>query len=35
MMKRLTAELSGLFAKSHDLESEIRANLKSIGYEVK
>ena len=34
-MKRLTAELSGLFAKSHDLETEIRANLESIGYKVK
>ena len=34
-MNRLTAELSDLFAKSRELESEIRANLKSIGFEVK
>jgi type I restriction enzyme M protein len=34
-MNRLTAELSDLFAKSRELESEIRASLKSIGFEVK
>ena len=34
-MKRLTAELSDLFEQSRTLESEIRANLKSIGFEVK
>lgn len=32
-MERLTNELSDLFAKSHDLEEEIRKQLKSIGYE--
>lgn len=34
-MTRLTTELSGLFAKSHELEAEIRKNLKAIGFEVK
>ena len=33
-MKRLTSELSDLFAKSRDLESEIKKNLKAIGFEV-
>lgn len=33
-MSRLTGELSTLFAKSHDLEDEIRRNLGSIGYEI-
>ncbi len=33
-MNRLTAELSSLFEQSRTLESEIRANLKSIGYEL-
>ncbi|WP_026759808.1 type I restriction-modification system subunit M [Selenomonas ruminantium] len=33
-MKRLTGELSGLFAKSHELEDKIRKNLEAIGYEV-
>lgn len=33
-MGRLTAELSGLFAKSHDLEEEIRKQLDAIGYEI-
>jgi len=33
-MSRLTGELSGLFAKSHELETEIRKQLKSIGYEL-
>ena len=34
-MTRLTAELSGLFAQSHDLESEIKKQLASIGFKVK
>lgn len=34
-MKRLTSELSALFEKSHELEIEIRKNLKAIGFEVK
>lgn len=33
-MTRLTAELSELFKKSHDLEEEIRKNLGAIGYEL-
>ena len=33
-MKRLTGELSGLFAKSHELEDKIRKNLGAIGYEM-
>ena len=33
-MARLTKELSGLFEKSHELESEIRRKLGAIGYEV-
>ena len=33
-MERLTSELSALFAKSHDLENEIKKNLKAIGFEV-
>ena len=33
-MTRLTAELSEMFKKSHDLEEEIRKNLGAIGYEV-
>ena len=33
-MTRLTAELSDLFAKSHELESEIRKKLGAIGYEL-
>ena len=32
--KRLTGELSGLFAKSHELEDKIRKNLGAIGYEI-
>lgn len=32
-MKRLTGELFGLFAKSHELEEKIRKNLGAIGYE--
>ena len=34
-MKRLTSELSDMFAKSNDLQNEIRKNLASIGFEVK
>lgn len=33
-MTRLTEELSGLFAKSHELEAQIRKNLGAIGYEL-
>lgn len=33
-MKRLTSELSDLFAKSHELEEEIKKNLGAIGYEI-
>ena len=33
-MKRLTGELSGLFEESHNLEAEIRKQLKSIGYGI-
>ena len=33
-MKRLTSELSEMFAKSHELENEIREKLGAIGYEV-
>lgn len=33
-MEKLTGELSELFAKSHELESKIRENLKEIGYEI-
>ena len=33
-MTRLTAELSEMFAKSHELEEEIRRKLGAIGYEV-
>lgn len=33
-MTRLTSELSDLFAKSHELESEIRKKLGAIGYEL-
>lgn len=33
-MKRLTGELSAMFAKSHELEEEIRKNLGAIGYEI-
>ena len=33
-MERLTTELSALFSKSHDLENEIKKNLKAIGFEV-
>lgn len=33
-MARLTSELSDIFAKSHELEDEIRKKLGAIGYEV-
>jgi type I restriction enzyme M protein len=33
-MTRLTSELSDLFAKSHELEIEIRKKLGAIGYEI-
>ena len=33
-IKRLTSELSEMFAKSHELENEIREKLGAIGYEV-
>lgn len=33
-MTRLTSELADLFAKSHELEDEIRRKLKAIGYEI-
>ena len=33
-MGRLTAELAGLFEKSHELEKEIRERLGEIGYEL-
>ncbi len=34
-MKRLTTELAGLFTKSHELEAEIKENLKAIGWEIR
>ena len=33
-MKRLTSELSEMFTKSHELESEIREKLGAIGYDI-
>lgn len=33
-MKRLASELSQMFAKSHELEEEIRRKLGAIGYEI-
>ena len=33
-MKRLTGELSEMFARSHELEEEIRERLGAIGYEI-
>lgn len=33
-MKRLTSELSEMFAKSHELENEIREKLWAIGYDI-
>ena len=34
LKKRLTSELSEMFAKSHELEDEIRKKLGAIGYEI-
>ena len=34
-MERLTGELSDLFAKSHELEDEIRKQLAFIGFTIK
>ena len=34
-MDRLTSELAEMFAKSHELEDEIRKKLGAIGYELK
>ena len=33
-MGRLTSELSDMFAKSHELEDELRKKLGAIGYEI-
>ena len=33
-MSRLTSELSDMFAKSHELEEEIRRKLGAMGYEM-
>ena len=33
-MKRLTSELSDLFAESHRLEEEIKKQLESIGFNI-
>lgn len=33
-MTRLTGDLAGMFAKSHELEEEIRTKLGAIGYEL-
>ena len=33
-MKRLTTELGGMFAKSHELEEEIRKNLEGIRFKI-
>lgn len=33
-MARLISELSDMFAKSHELEAEIRKKLGAIGYEI-
>ena len=33
-MARLTAELSEMFERSHELEDEIRRKLGAIGYEI-
>ena len=33
-MTRLTTELGGMFAKSHELEEEIRKNLAGIGFKI-
>ena len=34
-MKRLTGKLSVMFKQSHELEQEIKKNMKAIGYEIK
>lgn len=34
-MDRLTSELAEMFAKSHELEGELRKKLGAIGYELK
>ena len=34
-MERLTSELSDMFVQSHQLEDEIRKQLKSIGFIIK
>ena len=34
-MERLTTELSGLFAQSHEMEEEIKKQLSSIGFNIK
>ena len=34
-MNRLTSELSEMFAKSNELQEEIKKNLSAIGFEVK
>lgn len=34
-MTRLTTELGGMFAKSHELEEEIKKNLEGIGFKIK
>ena len=33
-MTRLTNELGGMFAKSHELEEEIKKNLAEIGFKI-
>ena len=33
-MKHLTTELDGMFAKSHELEEEIKKNLEGIGWKI-
>ena len=33
-MARLTSDLSKMFEKSHELETEIRKKLRAIGYEI-
>ena len=33
-MKRLTTELGSMFAKSHDLEEQIKKNLEGIGFKI-
>lgn len=34
-MTRLTSELSDMFAKSHELENEIRKKLGAIGFTIR